>query len=74
MYKSNLVEYAIDEEGNFTPIETAIKGATAESNTVKSVSFSDLSGRRVSNLASGVYLKTMKMADGTQKTVKVVKK
>lgn len=74
VYKSNLVEYAIDEEGNFTPIETAIKGATAESNTVKSVSFSDLSGRRVSNLASGVYLKTMKMADGTQKTVKVVKK
>ena len=47
---------------------------TADNGNVTSVSFSDLSGRRVSNLASGVYLKTMKMADGTQKTVKVVKK
>lgn len=74
VYKSNLVQYAIDEEGNFTPIETAIKGMTADDGNVTSVSYSDLSGRRVSNLASGVYLKTMKMADGTQKTVKVVKK
>ena len=74
VYKSNLVEYEIDDEGNFTPVETAIKGMTADNGNVTSVSFSDLSGRRVSNLASGVYLKTMKMADGTQKTVKVVKK
>lgn len=72
VYKSNLVEYEITEDG-FVPI-TGIKGTTVEENNVKSVSFSDLSGRRVSSLASGIYLKTMKMADGTVKTVKVVKR
>lgn len=75
VYKSNLVEYEVDDQDNFTPIETSIKGAEVDTNnSVTSVSFSDLSGRRVSNLTSGVYLKTTKMADGTQKTVKVVKK
>lgn len=75
-YKSNLVEYEVDDEGNFTPIETGINKTafSAGSENVKSVSFTDLSGRRVSKLANGVYLKTMKMADGSQKTVKIVKK
>lgn len=69
------MEYEVDDQDNFTPIETSIKGAEVDTNnSVTSVSFSDLSGRRVSNLTSGVYLKTTKMADGTQKTVKVVKK
>lgn len=74
VYKSNLVEYEIDENGEFTPIETSINGTTAESNNVTNVSYSDLSGRRVNKLANGVYLKTLKMADGKQKTVKVVVK
>lgn len=71
VYKSNLVEFEITEDG-FRP--TAVNGVTDDADRVLSVSFYDLSGRRVSNPSSGIYLKTMKMADGTQKTVKIVKR
>lgn len=71
VYKSNLVEFEITEDG-FRP--TAVNGVTDDKDRVTGVSFYDLSGRRVSNPSSGIYLKTMKMADGTQKTVKIVKR
>lgn len=75
VYKSNLVEYDIDEDGNFTPVTGISKTEISTgSNDVKSVRFTDLSGRSVSKLTDGVYLKTMTMGDGSQKTVKVVKK
>ena len=76
VYKSNIVEYEVDDNDNFTPVETGISKneLSAGGKNVKSVSFTDLSGRSVNKLANGVYLKTMTMDDGTRKTVKVVKK
>ena len=41
---------------------------------VKSVSYTDLSGRTISQPQHGIYLKTVKFADGSQKTVKYLKR
>lgn len=43
-------------------------------NAVKGVSYVDLSGRKVSNPTNGVFIKSVKYADGTVKNVKVVKR
>ena len=69
-YKSNLVSYKVDEEGNLTGISRDI---TTGSDDVKSVSYTDLAGRRISKPAHGIFLKTVKYADGSQKTVKYVR-
>ena len=69
-YKSNLVSYKVDEKGNLTGINNDI---IAGSTDVKSVSYTDLAGRRISKPAHGIYLKTVKYADGSQKTVKYVR-
>lgn len=72
-YKSNLVTYDVDENGTLTGISHAAVSGESEAG-VAGVSYSDISGRRVSNPTSGLYLKTVKFADGSQKTVKFVKK
>ena len=69
-YKSNLVSYKVDERGNLTGISRDI---TTGSEEVKSVSYTDLAGRRISKPAHGIFLKTVKYADGSQKTVKYVR-
>lgn len=46
---------------------------TTGSEDVKSVSYTDLAGRRISKPAHGIFLKTVKYADGSQKTVKYVR-
>ena len=53
-----------------------IKNATANEfgSAVKSVSYTDLSGRTISKPNKGIYMKTMRFADGTQKTIKYFKK
>ena len=42
--------------------------------TVTGISYADLSGRKVNANSRGLVLMTLKRADGTQKTVKVIKK
>lgn len=73
VYGSNYVNYTIDEDGNLVD---GVKGASlvADEADVKSVSYTDLSGRSVAQPTAGIYLKTIKYADGTQKTVKFVKR
>lgn len=72
VYKSNLVKYTIDEDGGFTGIGGI--GIETGAKSVKSVSYTDISGRRVLNLTRGLYIKTVKMADGSQKSMKYVRK
>lgn len=64
---SNIVYYDVTATG----IKSAVKSGD---NAVKTVTYTDLGGRTVKNPTSGLYLKTMTFADGTVKTVKVVKK
>lgn len=54
------------------PETTGISAATAGS--VAKVSYTDLSGRAIAQPAHGLYIMTMKMADGTKKSMKVVVK
>lgn len=42
--------------------------------TVTGISYADLSGRKVNANSRGMVLMTLKRADGTQKTIKVIKK
>ena len=60
-YKSNLVSYKVDERGNLTGISRDI---TTGSEDVKSVSYTDLAGRRISKPAHGIFLKTAPPAAG----------
>ena len=48
--------------------------STTEAKSVKSVEYTDLSGRTISQPQHGIYLKTVKFADGSQKTVKYLKR
>ena len=52
------------------PETTGISAATAGS--VAKVSYTDLSGRAVAQPTHGLYIMTMKMADGTKKSVKML--
>lgn len=52
------------------PETTGISAATAGS--VAKVSYTDLSGRTVAQPTHGLYIMTMKMADGTKKSVKML--
>lgn len=49
---------------------TSIKGVTNDAKTVRSVNYYDLSGRKVSAPAQGLYIKTITYTDGSKKTVK----
>ena len=71
-YKSNLMSYTVNEDGTLTGIDRNIVNK-GEAN-VKSVSYTDLSGRTISQPQHGIYLKTVKFADGSQKTVKYLKR
>lgn len=73
VYKSDMAKFVFDKDGE--PV-AGIKNATANDfgSAVKSVSYTDLSGRTISKPNKGIYMKTMRFADGTQKTIKYVKK
>ena len=71
-YKSNLMSYTVNEDGTLTGIDRNIVNK-GEAN-VKSVSYTDLSGRTISQPQHGIYLKTVKFADGSQKTMKYLKR
>ena len=63
-YESEIMEYVV----------TGIDNAGIDEGTeVKGVSYSDLSGRTVSAPVHGIYLMTMKLANGQSKTVKVIR-
>ena len=51
---------------------TGINTATGEAKGVKSVIYTDLSGRRTTQPVKGLYIKTEVYDDGTQKSVKVI--
>lgn len=54
--------------------DTAVKGIAANGKDVKSVKYCDLSGRSVSKISHGLYIKTTTLADGTVITKKVMVK
>ena len=53
---------------------TGIEGTNVSEPTVVSEQLYNLNGSAVSNNTKGILLKTMRMSDGTQKTVKVINK
>lgn len=63
--RSDIVWYVIND---YNAIKTV-----SEAETV-STRYTDLSGRAVAQPAHGLYIKTMRLADGTQRSVKVVRK
>lgn len=72
VYGSHYMRYQRDSDGWLV---NAIDNASADDGgKVVSVSYTDLTGRSVSQPAKGIYLKTVKYADGTQKTVKCLKR
>lgn len=64
--ESEIAWYYLESDG----IEDA---ATVSNGEVKSVIYTDLSGRRVTSPGRGIYIKSMKYADGSVKSVKVMK-
>jgi hypothetical protein len=58
-------------EGDPDPSITGIDSVST--GNVVGVSYYDLSGRQIDNLGHGLYLKSMHYADGTVKTIKVLK-
>lgn len=82
--KVGLVEYYLDTDGvkHFSEPAFWYKDATAiapsaiteQAGQPVSISYSDLSGRAVSQPTRGICLQTVKYADGTTKTQKVLKK
>ena len=74
--RSNIVYYDLKTQEVYTepysnPV-TAIKGVSTQQQD--NVVYYDASGRRVQANAKGFVLKTVTTADGTQKTVKVIRK
>lgn len=66
-HSSDIVWYIVD----------GVKGINMNSGIhgdVKSVSYTDLSGRKVSRIGHGLYLKTTTYADGTVESKKVIRK
>ena len=73
VYKSDMAKFVFDKDGE--PV-AGIENTTANNfgATVKSVSYTDLYGRAISKPNKGIYIKTVRFADGTQKTIKFIKK
>ena len=71
VYKSDMAKFVFDKDGE--PV-AGIKNTTDFGSAVKSVSYTDLSGRSISKPNKGIYIKTVRFADGTQKTIKFIKK
>lgn len=65
-HDSDTVWYYLDED------PSGVKSLISEAD-VKSVSYTDLSGRKVSQPTHGLYVRTLTMADGTVKSQKVIK-
>ena len=63
-YRSGITEYLLDETG---------VNSTTEAKSVKSVEYTDLSGRRIARPTNGVYVKTTTFSDGTKESKKVVR-
>ncbi len=59
-----------EDEGD----DTSVKGIATNGTDVKSVKYCDLSGRSVSKISHGLYIKTTTLADGTVITKKVMVK
>ena len=58
----------------YYPESTGIDNGITSNNAAKHVYYVDLSGRKVAQPAHGMYIKTMKMDDGSVKSVKVIVK
>lgn len=71
VYSSDYVSYTVGEDGKLTD-DISPASVSEESKRVLSVSYTDLSGRNVSNPMRGLYLKTVSYADGSRRTTKVV--
>ena len=65
---SNIVWQSVEEE------EDAVKGVEANNASAKSVRYYDLSGRAVTKISQGLYIKSTVMSDGTVTTKKVMVK
>lgn len=65
-HDSDTVWYYLDED------PSGVKSLISEAD-VKSVSYTDIAGRKVSNPTHGLYVRTLTMADGTVKSQKVMK-
>ena len=52
---------------------SGIDNARSEGKTVESITYTDMSGRRVTEPEKGIFVQTIKYTDGEVKTVKVVK-
>ena len=73
VYSSDYVSYTVGEDGKLTD-DINPASVSGESKQVVSVSYTDLSGRSVSNPMRGLYLKTVSYSDGSRRTMKVVKR
>lgn len=71
VYSSDIVTYDV-ETGEVT-VEGATDAIRAVDTSVQPVSckYYDMAGRQVTSPQAGIYIKVMKMADGTTRTVKV---
>lgn len=64
-YSSGISEYYFNATG--------INNTTLEESNVKSITFTDLSGRQILRPGKGVYIRTITMKDGTKQSKKVVR-
>lgn len=71
-YRSEMAKYSVDEDGNITAINN--KNVDDFSRTLKGVSYTDISGRTISKPNKGIFLKTLRYADGSMKTIKYTKR
>lgn len=69
VYKSNLVTYVIGADGALSVNRTSLGNGNVERNKV----YTDICGRRVDSPSRGIFLETTEFADGSQRTVKVVR-
>ena len=74
--KTNTYSVGYSTSYNNLKIKATTTGISSVGNSdadVVSTEYYDLSGRRVSDAQKGLYIKVMKYADGTTKSVKTVK-
>ena len=69
VYKSNLVTYVIGADGTLGVDKASLGNGNVEGKKV----YTDICGRRVDSPSRGIFLETTKFADGSQRTVKVVR-